>query len=332
MWKEIDNRHSTCLVGITISRRQVWGIVYLFTGLPEPTRRWQLTPHLFLFTVTISQKLNDMDYKLNYLSKIFSKIDKKGIETYVISRIWNKLDNLDIKVVCQQYVKRKKGYALLDLYFPQINFGVEVNEPHHLNREEEDRMRKKEVEVAVGVTIRTIDCSKSIEQVHQQIDNVVAEINRIIVNTPNFKPWLEKKTFFPEYYREKGVLKVEDEVMLLKTDDICAIFGIKAPLRAGGTDLADNIIVWWPNAVHKNWANEMSADGKTITEYHKGDRRTQHVQEHLAKVQRRITFYRKRDLFGQNYYRFVGVYELDKEKSLAENKCVWRRISDTYKL
>lgn len=273
-----------------------------------------------------------MCYKLNYLSKIFSKIDKKGIETYVISRIWNKLDNLDIKVVCQQYVKREKCYALLDLYFPQINFGVEVNEPHHLNTEEEDKMRKKEVEIAVGVTIRSIDCSKTIEQVHQQIDNVVAEINRIIVNTPNFKPWLEENTFSPEYYRKKGVLKVEDEVMLLKADDICAIFGIKAPLRAGGTDLADNIIVWWPNAVHENWANEMSADGKTITEYHKGDRRTQHVQEHLAKEQRRITFYRKRDLFGQNYYRFVGVYELDKEQSLAENKCVWRRVADTYKL
>lgn len=277
-----------------------------------------------------------MDHKLNYLSNIFSKIDKKGIETYVISRIWNKLDNLDIKVVCQQYVKRENGYALLDLYFPQINFGVEVNEPHHLNRVEEDRMRKKEVEVAVGVTIRTIDCSKTIEQVHQQIDNVVAEINRIIGNTPNFKPWLEENTFSPEYYRERGILKVEDEVMLLTADDICAIFGIKAQhrgfLRAGGADLTDNIIVWWPNAVHKNWANEMSADGKTITEYHKGDRRTQHVQEHLAIEQRRITFYRKRDLFGQNYYRFVGVYELDKEKSLAENKCVWRRISDTYKL
>ena len=61
---------------------------------------------------------NIVDYKLNYLSKTFSKIDKKSIETYVISRIWNKLDNLDIKIVCQQYVKRESGYALLDLYFP----------------------------------------------------------------------------------------------------------------------------------------------------------------------------------------------------------------------
>ena len=41
----------------------------------------------------------DIDYKLNYLSKTFSKIDRKGIETYVIARIWNKLDNLDIKIL-----------------------------------------------------------------------------------------------------------------------------------------------------------------------------------------------------------------------------------------
>lgn len=277
-----------------------------------------------------------MDYKLNYLSKTFSKIGKKGIETYVISRIWNKLDNIDIRIICQQYVKRENGYALLDLYFPQINFGVEINEPHHLNREEEDKMRKKEVEIAIGVTIRTIDCSKTIDEVHQQIEKVVAEINHMIDNTPNFKQWLSEKPFSPEHYRKRGSLNVEDEVMLLTTDDICAIFGVKARhngfLRAGAADLADNLIVWWPNAVHKNWANEMSADGMSITEYHKGERRNQHVQEHIAKEQRRITFYRKRDLFGNNYYRFVGVYELDKEQSLAENKCVWRRIADTYKL
>ena len=78
---------------------------------------------------------NIVDYKLNYLSKTFSKIDKKGIETYVISRIWNKLDNLDIKIVCQQYVKRENGYALLDLYFPQINFGVEIDEGQHMSEE-----------------------------------------------------------------------------------------------------------------------------------------------------------------------------------------------------
>ena len=90
---------------------------------------------------------------------MFSKIDRKGFETYVIARIWNKLDNLDIKIVSQQYVKRENSYALLDLYFPQIKLGVEVNEAYHLSQPEADLMRKKEVEVAVGVEIKTVDCS-----------------------------------------------------------------------------------------------------------------------------------------------------------------------------
>lgn len=32
------------------------------------------------------------------------------------------------------------------------------------------------------------------------------------------------------------------------------------------------------------------------------------------------------------FYRFVGVFKLNKEKSIKENKCVWERISNTYQL
>ncbi len=280
-----------------------------------------------------------MDYKLNYLSKTFSKIDKKGIETYVISRIWNKLDNLEVKIVCQQYVERENGYALLDLYFPQINYGIEVDEPHHLNQQEEDNMRKKEVELAVGVEIYRIDCSKPIDDVHKQIDNIVEIIKQKIDDckrSDKFKPWLGEDYFKPEYYRKEGILRVEDEVILSTSDDICDIFGLKVPkrgfLRAGGVNLNDNTLVWWPNATHKIWANIISGNGETIIEYHKGDKKSDHIKEHLAKEDTRITFYRKRDLFGCNYYRFVGVYKLDKESSLKENMCVWRRVSTEYKL
>ena len=260
-----------------------------------------------------------VDYKLTYLSNIFSKIDRKGFETYVIARIWNKLDNLDIEIVSQQYVKRENGYALLDLYFPQINYGVEVNEAYHLSQPEEDKMRKQEVEILTGVTIVAVDCSKPIEDVHQQIDKVVAALN-------------------PDSYKTMGILKVEDGVILSNTDDICTIFETKVPkrgfLRAGGVLLPNGDFVWWPNAIHSIWANEMSDDGEKIVEYNKSDeqKRNQHVENCLALNQRRITFYRKKDIFGQHYYRFVGVYEMDKEKSRKENKCVWRRISTEYKL
>ena len=278
-----------------------------------------------------------IDYKLAYLSNIFSKIDRKGFETYVIARIWNKLDNLDIEIVSQQYVERENGYALLDLYFPQINYGVEVNEAYHLSQPEEDKMRKKEVEILTGVTIVAVDCSKPIEDVHQQIDEVVADINRRITETANFKPW-HVGALNPDSYKAMGILKVEDKVILSNTDDICTIFETKVPkrgfLRAGGALLPNGDLVWWPNAIHSIWANEMSDDGEKIVEYNKSDeqKRNQHVENCLALNQRRITFYRKKNIFGQHYYRFVGVYQMDKEESRRINKCVWRRISTEYKL
>lgn len=277
------------------------------------------------------------DYKLTYLSNIFSKIHRKGYETYVIARIWNKLDNLNIEIVSQQYVKRENGYALLDLYFPQINYGVEVNEAYHLSQPEEDKMRKQEVEILTGVTIVAVDCSKPIEDVHQQIDKVVAEINNRIAQTANFKPWQEG-VLNPDSYKAKGILKVEDGVILSNTDKICTIFKMEVPkrgyLRDGGVLLPNRDFVWWPNAIQKKWANEMSDDGEKIVEYDKSDEQkcNQHVEKYLKLNQRRITFFRKKNIFGQHYYRFVGVYEMDKEESRKINKCVWRRISTEYEL
>lgn len=275
------------------------------------------------------------DYKLTYLSHIFSNIDRKGFETYVIARIWNKLDNLDIKIVCQQYVKRENGYALLDLYFPQIKMGVEVNEAYHLSQPEADLMRKKEVEVAVGVEIKTVDCSQSIDHVHQQIDDIVKTINERIQF--GIKPWCGKMT--PEEYQRAGVLRIEDEIILSNADEICQIFGLEgAPrrgyLRTGGVPISKDTLVWWPNATHSIWANEMSDDGETIVEYNKSDanERKRHVDKHLATNELRITFYRKRDNFGLNYYRFVGVYKMDKDASKKEHKCIWRRVATEYKL
>lgn len=275
------------------------------------------------------------DYKLTYLSKILSKIDKKGFETYVITRIWNKLDNLDVKIICQQYVKRDNGYALLDLYFPQINFGVEVNESYHNKpvQATEDEIRKRDVETAVGVEMMVVDCSKSIDEVHQQIDNIVATINNRIASSPNFKPWQGNLT--PVDYKNKGVLKVEDDIILSNTDEICQIFGLKeAPkrgfLRKGGVEISNGYLVWWPNAKHPIWINEMSDNGNTIVEYNNDpNKRTAHVNDISENKQDelRITFYRKRDNFGQNYYRFVGVYKIDVEASKKDNMCIWRRIS-----
>ena len=88
-----------------------------------------------------------MDYKLEYMERLFAKISKKKTESYVISRIWHQLDDDRVKFVVQQYVRIDKGkYALADLYLPQLNLFIEVNEPVHEANIERDKLRNEKIE------------------------------------------------------------------------------------------------------------------------------------------------------------------------------------------
>lgn len=79
-----------------------------------------------------------MDYQLDYMEHLFSNIKHKRTESYVIHRIWNKLDDARILFKVQQEVRLPNGkYALADLFLPQLNIVVEVNEPFHEGQQEE---------------------------------------------------------------------------------------------------------------------------------------------------------------------------------------------------
>ena len=42
--------------------------------------------------------------KYKYIKSQLAKTNKKNDENYVITRIWNRLDNEDVKFITQQYV------------------------------------------------------------------------------------------------------------------------------------------------------------------------------------------------------------------------------------
>ena len=64
--------------------------------------------------------------KVEYLIKTFSRTKRKDYENYILNAVWQKIDCLDLRPVTQQYVKgHDNEYYLIDLYFPQINIGVE---------------------------------------------------------------------------------------------------------------------------------------------------------------------------------------------------------------
>lgn len=283
-----------------------------------------------------------MDFKLEYMERLFAKISKKKTESYVISRIWHQLDDDRVKFVVQQYIRRTQDkYALADLYLPQLNIFIEINEPFHKNNTEIDRIRNEEILNITNSKPIVIDCDNNLQEIHCQITDVVSLIKQRIKEIgDNFKHWDDVSTLSVEYHRNKGYLRVDDNECLRTTEDIAEVFGTKAKhrgfLRASGAAVPNkkNEIVWWPNTEHRLWYNELSEDGMYIHEYPKAEKkRTSHLKQWLSAPEEiRITFLRYKDDLGFCFYRFVGVFKLNKGKSIKENKCVWERISDTYQL
>lgn len=293
-----------------------------------------------------------MDYKLEYMERLFAKISKKKTESYVISRIWHQLNDDRVKFVVQQYIRRTHDkYALADLYLPQLNILIEINEPFHKNNVEVDKIRNEEIINTTHAQLLVVDCGykdkdnkihwNSLDEIHRQISIIIWAIKLTIQQLgEKFQAWDDVSTLSVEYHRNKGYLKIEDNECLRTTEDVAAIFGTVAKhrgfLRASGAAIPNkkNEIAWWPNTEHHLWHNELSEDGMFIYEYPKvNEKREAHLNRWLsAPEETRITFLRYKDDLGFCFYRFVGVFKLNKEKSIKENKCAWERISNTYQL
>lgn len=287
-----------------------------------------------------------MNYKFEYITRMLTKISHKRLESYVIHRIWNTLDNPDVHFVFQQYVVRKEGkYALADLYLPQINLVVEIDEPAHFQNKEADTIREREISKLVDVVrvkcyneTNSIAEPCSLEELNLRTDEVTNLIKSKITELgADFKAWKGVDTV--EDIRKRGYISVKENVSLYTIDDIAAIFCTRPKhrgfLRASGVGVPNKPeeVVWWPNTEHKLWDNSISEEGKTITECPRNPtERESHMRRYLDSQEKRITFLRYKDWFGITSYRFVGVFQINPSKSEKENKCIWERISDTYQL
>ena len=100
--------------------------------------------------------------KLEYVAKQISRARKKTYEHYVVTRIWHLLNDLTIKFVTQQYIKRPNGRALTDMFFPQLKIHIEVDEGHHKNQIDWDRLRQADIIDATGHKVLRVDVTKDI--------------------------------------------------------------------------------------------------------------------------------------------------------------------------
>lgn len=288
-----------------------------------------------------------IDFKLDYMAKLFRKISHKRFECYVVQRIWHVLNDDRVKFVIQQYVRLDKEdkYALADLYLPQLGIIVEVNEAYHIASERQkeiDAIRNAEISKTTDAIVRIVDCTKSLSDIHSQIDDIVTLIRQKVQEQKSlgrFKPWGGEDTLTVAYHKNKGYVKVMDDEYFRTIDDICETFGTKAKhrgfLRAGGADIPghDDHKLWFPSVTNSSRWHNVLVDEETIYEYNEKDNtNNKHFEGIISNhnLPKRVTFFKEKDDLGFNFYRFVGVFELDYEESIKQKKTVWKKCSDEF--
>ena len=287
--------------------------------------------------------------KLHQIANSLSKIKHKEYELYVLSRIVHGLNDPGIKYKFQQYAMRvnEHKYALLDLYLPQFNIGIEVDEKYHMGQLNEDYLRQKEIETLYQVTFKRIDCSRGIDDVNKQTDEIINEINNKkeeALNNRQYTPWDGLSGY--EHYRKTKKLDIEDKTELTSPTEICQCFGFRNAPQRGGRKFyngTEEFLIWWPKENYEDsqgklpdgdWYNKIDEKGECIIEYClKKNGNDEHKDNVLKQKERkRIVFYRKRNMLNEKLYRFVGVFELDENESKKQEAAIWRRKETEFDL
>lgn len=302
--------------------------------------------------------MDKKEYIANQLKKTFGK----KYENYCVTRIINKLDNLNVRFITQQMFKRDgEEIALADLYFPQVNVWVEIDESQHLNQAEEDRIRTQEViknnirsklknleevvyiELEEPERINIFDKNRiiTIEEINKRIDDIVEKINaRILELGDRFVPWVNIYNTADEFVKKQSIEK-NDNAKFRTLQDVSELFN----KGYHGNQLAyfnvskeDNEYAWCPKLKlneddFKNnlYENEISDDGVYIFESSK-EKNDKFVLDVLKTNEKRFVFAKYRDETGDFSYKFLGVYILDRNKTMNLNKRSWKKIDSKISL
>ena len=267
--------------------------------------------------------------KRDYLVKTFSRTKRKDYENYILTAIWHKLNNMDLKPVSQQYVKRQNGsHALMDLYFPQLHIGIEVDEAHHKDNVEEDKLRMDDIISAVSeesindfLCLR-IDATESIEGINERINEIVSIIEERATETT-----LVWKTYEEELneLKNQDYLSIYDDIPFRYIKDITnTVFGKnykgfqrvfvkmseKTRLWCPKLSIIENgetksVAAGWLNILAKDWSyiDESHVDKETVKE------RSANYLEEIETGLERVVFAKYKDNLGFNRYQFVGVFK-----------------------
>ena len=294
----------------------------------------------------ISEQLDHIAYMFNVRTK------GKKYENFIVNAIYTKVDNPDLMPVTQQYVRNPKDsrkYYPLDLYFPQINFGVEIDEGQHMSDECQvlDKARTEAIKSAIGydeARISIVDKKtgqkRSYSEISNDIDLVVLRIKQKIDDLGGVK-WVTNE----EKKRSLGIIKNGPGIFDIKQDvtyrSITEIYNICGGCRGTGKDakslqkgfykLNNQYYLWVPtltiedNASDAKYNNYLSEDGTVITEINNNPK----GWDNYPGDRNRVVFMRMKDMYGRSCIRFIGIFQYKKGDS---KQCTHERIAKRVKI
>ena len=291
------------------------------------------------------------NYRFEYLIRTLSRTKRKDYENYVINAVWNRLNDLTIKPASQWYVKNQSGWHLIDLYFPQINFGVECDEGHHKSNQSSDEQRELTlIEVLSAANNHPyealhIDVTLPFDEIEQKINECVDKIKVLARDRRKANDFIEwTDVDMSEYFKHRQVIRSEDDILfptIASTVNNLMQLDMKSYQQGYFTPkgLDPHYKFWFPQleingqAQAFGWHNILSDDGATITEYnddvksnlpsweYRGTKEfLDYTRAVFAKVQDPIT--------NKRSYKFIGVFRL-KDISVEDVR-TYVKVSNTF--
>ncbi|MDF2664572.1 MAG: nucleotidyltransferase/DNA polymerase [Microbacterium sp.] len=262
-----------------------------------------------------------IDAELEWQALRLQKIVHKKFEVWAISRIIHGLDDPEIEWATQQLVPdpAKGRIALLDLYFPQFRYAIEIDELGHIGQIPADRLRERRVIDDANVRFWRWEMKhiNTLDDARRRIDELIEELRELKrqqVDAGTFVPFRFGRTYDVNQWIARGGIGIRDDARFRRHTDVGRLFGKN--LRghySGMMRLSKGVQVWFPKLYpNVDWFNALLDDGNLIVQRPQAEMTLASMPAPLppgtGSGDTRLVFAHYRDEFGQIYYRFVGAF------------------------
>ena len=265
--------------------------------------------------------------KLEYVARSLSRGTNKVYETYVINAIYQKVNNPNLIIETQKEIKLENGYRpLIDLFLPQLNIAIEVDEGYHASETQHnhDIWREKSInsqisKPCIGDSIlfeRVIAHDVSLEEINARIDEIVRLINSKIESRTTPLVWKSKEELL-EDIKKRGTIQLDDCF-----DSNVQIINLVYNRSYSGWQKSTYRLLWFPVISDKDddgtltsrasWQNFFNQTHSIIYERADNSSLNERKKEWALSDEQngivRVVFVKDRDSFGKTRKRFAGVF------------------------